>query len=129
MKLLLDTHALLWTIFSDPRLGKSTRTLVEEADELAYSTVSLWEIGIKLSNGGFDLAMPQAWHELIPKALQSFDVREIGIQAKHCRIIQDLPYHHRDPFDRMLIAQAKSEEIAILSKDKHFEDYGVDVLW
>ena len=105
--LLLDTHALLWMVIDDPRLSARARTQIEKASRLVYSAASFWEIGLKLSRGGFDFELPHAWHHDLIRELRGIGATRIEIEPDHCRRLQDLPWHHKDPFDRMLVAQAQ----------------------
>jgi PIN domain nuclease of toxin-antitoxin system len=127
--LLLDTHALLWMVLDDPRLSRRARSEIEKAGRLVYSMASFWEIALKLSKGGFDIALPDRWHQELVAELRRIGSVRVEIQPDHCRRLQDLPWHHNDPFDRMLIAQAEAEEVAILTADRRFKKYGVKVLW
>jgi PIN domain nuclease of toxin-antitoxin system len=127
--LLLDTHALLWTVMADPRLTTKVRAQIEKVERLAWSMVSLWEIALKLSRPGFDFALPGAWHQELTRELREMGAVRVEITAEHCRRLQDLPWHHKDPFDRMLIAQAQVEGLTILSADRRFKKYDVKVLW
>ena len=103
MRLLLDTNALLWLVAGDPRLGMQARREVEAAAGLVVSAASLWEIAIKVSLGKL-AALPG-----LPAVLAEAGVRRLGIEDEHLRRLESLPWHHRDPFDRLLIAQAKVE--------------------
>lgn len=127
--MLLDTHALLWMVLDDLRLSRTARTQIEKVDRLAYSAASLWEIALKLSRGGFDFALPLAWHHDLISELRQSGVARVEIEPEHCRRLQDLPWHHKDPFDRMLIAQAQVERLSILTADPHFKEYDVKVVW
>jgi len=127
--LLLDTHALLWLLRDDRRLSRGAREHIRLADSACYSQVSLWEIGLKLGTGGFDFDLPDDWHLRLPTDLQRFGYIRLDLEAHHCRGVQDLPFHHRDPFDRMLIAQALAERADILSCDPRFDAYPVRRLW
>jgi PIN domain nuclease of toxin-antitoxin system len=127
--LLLDTHALLWMVLDDPRLSKRARRQIEKVGKLAYSAASLWEIGLKLSRRGFDFKLPPTWdHDLI-RELRGIGASRIEIEPGHCRRLQDLPWHHKDPFDRMFIAQAQVEGLTILTADERFKSYDVNVVW
>lgn len=126
---LLDTHALLWMVLEDSRLPRSARRRIEGADPLNYSIVSLWEIALKLSRGGFDFDLPRAWDQELVRELREIGLRRLGLEVAHCRALQDLPWHHKDPFDRMLVAQAQMEDFAILTGDPRFKAYDVKVLW
>lgn len=128
---LLDTMAILWFAFLPERLPRAAREVIlDEKTDLKFSTVSLWEIGLKMSVGGYgDFELPDDWEVCIPEGLQQQGIVRLGIEASHCRRIQDLPFHHRDPFDRMLVAQCQIEERSILSSDAIFDAYGVRKVW
>ena len=128
---LLDTMAVLWLAFLPQRLaGTAHDVILDEETNLAFSIVSLWEIGLKLSVGGYrDFQLPNAWEILIPEGLKRQGITAVGIDAEHCRRIQDLPFHHRDPFDRMLTAQCQVEGRSIVSSDTIFVSYGVERVW
>jgi PIN domain nuclease of toxin-antitoxin system len=122
MRLLLDTHAFLWAITEDPRLGPRSRTLITtEASAVLLSHVSLWEIAIKhaLVRGDMPLSAAQAidWAEEA-----GFDL--LPIDLPHLLTLEALPLHHRDPFDRLLVAQSLRESLTLLSADRAFEVYG-----
>lgn len=127
--LLLDTHALLWMVMADPRLSRNARMQIEKVERLAYSVVSFWEIALRLSRGGFDFALPVAWHHDLVGELRGINSVRLEIAAAHCRRLQDLPWHHKDPFDRMLIAQAQTEQLSIVTADPQFKEYEVKVVW
>ena len=122
MKLLLDTHALLWWLADDARLGPKARDHVEDSgNTILVSQVSLWEIAIKVSLGRL-AALPG-----LPVVLADAGVRRLGIEDEHLRRLESLPWHHRDPFDRLLIAQAQAEALTVLTADPAFGDYAVPV--
>ena len=129
MRLLLDTHAILWMVSDDPRLTESARNHIRSAEQLFFSTVSFWEMGIKTSLGkpGFQLAPKWATH--IENELRHNGVSQISIQTRHCARVARLPWHHRDPFDRMLIAQSIEENLSVLSKDVQISQYDIPVVW
>lgn len=128
MKLLLDTHTFLWFIMGSPQLSRQARALIE-ADEHArlLSTASLWEMAIKLSLGRLTLAEP--FNLLIPQQLRLNGIELLPIEMAHIVIVATLPFHHRDPFDRLLIAQAMAEGMPILSADPAFDAYAIERLW
>jgi len=128
---LLDTMTILWFAFLPRRLPRTAReVLLDEAAHLAFSTVSLWEIGLKMSVGGYaDFKLPNDWQRCIPEGLKLQGIVLLTIEAEHCRRIQDLPFHHKDPFDRMLVAQCQIEGLSIVSSDAVFEAYGVNRVW
>jgi PIN domain nuclease of toxin-antitoxin system len=128
MKLLLDANAFLWFIEGSPRLSQPARTLIEdEANPLWLSVGSLWEIAIKISLGKLHLAQPFA--TLIPQQLSLNDISLLTITPDHAACVIMLPFHHRDPFDRLLIAQAQVEQMPIVSSDPAFDWYPVARLW
>lgn len=128
MKLLLDTHALLWFISGDTALSSKGRALIEDvANDKLVSIASLWEIAIKHSLGKLPLAKP--FDQLIPEQLQrnGFDV--LALTVEHTVKVAQLPFHHRDPFDRMLAAQCLVEDLPVVSNDDAFDAYGVKRFW
>ena len=126
---LLDTHALLWMLYGDQRLSPGACEIIEGDAPLAYSTVSFWEIALKRSRSSFDFFIEPDWDKLLPAELQRIGLARWDIEASDCSIIETLPAHHLDPFDRMLIAQAKNRRYGILTKDKVFSDYGIKTAW
>ena len=128
MNLLVDTHTLLWAIDSPEKLSKRGRDLLgDPRNRVSCSTVSLWEIAIKMSIGR--LALEPDWRSVIESARMALRARWLFLQPRHCHLVAELPWHHRDPFDRMLIAQAISERITLLTRDSVFCRYRVDSLW
>jgi PIN domain nuclease of toxin-antitoxin system len=126
---LLDTHALLWMLYGDDRLSTVAAQAID-GDLAIYSSIaSFWEIAIKQSGKGFDFGVESNWDELFQTELNRIGVRVLDIGIADCRAIQDLPMHHRDPFDRMLVAQAVNFGLGIISKDKIFAVYPVVVNW
>jgi PIN domain nuclease of toxin-antitoxin system len=127
VRLLLDSHVLLWAAQDSERLSaRAVRALDDPKNELYASSASLWEIAIKLSLGklslrrGLDGAVA-AWREA--------GVLELPIQWNHAQAAAELALHHKDPFDRLLLAQAKVEDLVLVSADKAFKPYKVRVLW
>jgi PIN domain nuclease of toxin-antitoxin system len=128
MKLLLDTHTFLWFIEGSPRLSGRARALIEdEASEVFLSVASLWEIAIKISLDKLHLARP--FGTLIPQQLSLNDITLLDITPDHAAGVITLPFHHRDPFDRLLIAQAQVEQMPIVGDDPAFDAYLVRRLW
>ncbi len=127
---LLDTNALLRFAYHPARLTVRAIAAFEEADSLRYSIVNFREIGLKLSSGGFhDLAIPGDWEKDLVASLFEQGISELAITPRHCRRVQELPFHHKDPFDRMLIAQALVEGLDLIGSDAQFDDYGVRRVW
>jgi PIN domain nuclease of toxin-antitoxin system len=129
MRVLLDTHVLLWLLAGDERLSPRARSVVEDADDVSASIVNLWEVGLKLSRGSFDVEVPHDWDAVFPRKCEACGVQMLALKPAHCRRIQHLPFHHKDPFDRMLVAQALTENLAILSKDDRFDAYEIKRVW
>lgn len=124
MKILLDTHIFLWLLSGDGRLSGPAKTIfLNEENEICFSVASLWEIGIKISLGRLKLA--DNWKEVIEDEMAVNLIKLLRISKGHCYKLVDLPFHHRDPFDRMLIAQAMVEEMSILTCDGQFCAYDV----
>ena len=128
MRLLLDTHTFLWFIMGSSNLSANARAPVEDAaNESLLSVASLWEMAIKVSLGKFTLSAPL--DALIPQQLGSNGIELLGIQVAHAAAVSTLPFHHRDPFDRLLIAQAIVEGMPVVSADAAFDAYPVKRLW
>ena len=122
MKLLLDTHILLWALADDPRLTPAWRQALEEADHLYISAASVWEIAIKRALGKLTIDGDPA------QAARDAGCLELPITWAHARTAGELPAHHADPFDRMLIAQAHVDGLTLITADRAFAAYGVAVI-
>ena len=129
MRLLLDTHTILWYIFGDTRLSIRARELILKTDEIYWSMVSIWEMGIKQSIGKPDFQLPANWSQYIPSEMSRQGLSLLDIRPSHCNTVSVLPWHHRDPFDRLLIATAQTENLTIISRDSHFKSYDVEIIW
>ena len=128
MNLLLDTHALIWIICGDDKLSEQAKeAFLNQDNKLYFSKASLWEITIKISLG--KLVLVEHWLTAIEKEIISNGIQWLEIEIDHCKILADLPFHHRDPFDRLLISQAISESMSIVSIDSQFSHYPLDVIW
>ena len=128
MKLLLDTHALIWFLENHPKLSEVAREVVEEpANQRWVSIASGWEMAIKLQLGKLDL--PRPFEVLFPGTLELLGFSILPIQAGHLHRYHALPFHHRDPFDRLLVAQALADEFTVVSNDTAFDAYGVTRIW
>ena len=127
MKYLLDTHLLLWTVADPGRLPDATvNALSADRAELWFSAASYWEICIKQSLGKLRL-MPE-WPAMIERALAINAIQWLPIRKSHCRILLELEHHHRDPFDRMIVAQALAEDLVIATSDRRIQRYPVKTL-
>jgi PIN domain nuclease of toxin-antitoxin system len=129
MNLLFDTNAFLWWTMVPEKFSRKALNALDEADRVYFSPVTLWEIGLKASGKGFDFPLPTNWHLDLPNHAERFRVDSLTISPLHCRMIQDLPFHHRDPFDRMLIAQALDQKLAVITSDEVFHRYGAEIIW
>jgi PIN domain nuclease of toxin-antitoxin system len=128
MNILLDTHAFLWFVNDDPRLSESARVLIEAEDTQPFlSVVSLWEIAIKISLGKMSLKQP--YKTFIPHQLALNGIGILNITIEHTAAIVTLPYHHRDPFDRLLVVQSKIENAVLVSADPILDVYEVKRIW
>jgi|SRR5882672_882903 len=128
MRLLLDTHAFLWFIMGDSRLSSAARAAIENpADEKLLSVGSLWEMAIKVSLGKLTLAEP--FPQIIPRELKRNGFQLLPMSLAHASHVSSMPFHHRDPFDRLLVAQAMEESLVVLSADTHFDLYGIKRFW
>ena len=123
-RLLVDTHALLWWLTDDGALSPTARdALADPANEPLVSAASVWEIAIKRSLG--KLTAPDD----LPNRIADEGFAWLQVSAAHAWQVRDLPAHHRDPFDRLLIAQALVERLPIINADARLSDYGVEVRW
>lgn len=128
MRLLLDTHAFLWFITDDPQLSAAARTLIADpANEVLVSPASYWEIAIKVRLGKYPLSVP--YLTFITQGIDRNDFKILPIEPRHTDLLTTMPLHHRDPFDRLLVAQALVEAIPLVSNDPTLDAYGVNRLW
>lgn len=128
MKMLLDTHAFLWFLDYDPRLSPDGLAAIQDPDStVLVSAASLWEIAIKLSLGKLQIGGP--FETFIREQLSINRVGVLNLEIPHLAAVSNLPLHHRDPFGRMIVAQALTEEIAIVSADEALDMYGITRLW
>lgn len=122
MKLLLDTQVVLWQLQGERTVTQYAREAIGQADELSFSVVSFAEIGVKAAIG--KLNVPADLREHVVDS----GMRILGLSPEHGLGVSDLPLHHRDPFDRLLIAQARHEGLTVVTADGRFADYDVDVI-
>jgi len=128
MKVLLDTHALLWLMTDDDRLSETARqTFLDSENRLFFSAASFWEICIKMSIG--KLSLKNGWHQTIEREMAVNAIQWLSIEMPHCVEVTKLPFHHRDPFDRLLVAQALVEDMQLLSRDSRLSDYAIERIW
>lgn len=128
MKLLLDTHTLLWFLGGDDRLSRPARDAIEDLGNVRlYSIAGAWEMAIKVSLG--KLRLSTAFDELIPHQLTANRIDLLPVSPEHLSTLLTLPFHHRDPFDRMFVAQASVEGALLVSADAALDAYGIERLW
>ena len=128
MRLLVDTHTFIWLDNTPNRLSQRARRALQELDNsLLLSIVSVWEIQIKVQLG--KLALQNSLAELVQKQQEVNDVELLPITLPHVLALSELPSHHGDPFDRLLISQARVEDATLVTRDRIFSSYPVDVLW
>jgi PIN domain nuclease of toxin-antitoxin system len=128
MNLLLDTHAFLWAIGGDPRLGdRAGLAFLDAQNTLYFSIVSYWEICIKHALGKLDLA--SNWQRAFDNEMATNGIRWLALEKEHCPGIIDLPQIHGDPFDRLLVSQAMHEDFTLVTRDANFSRYQIDTLW
>jgi PIN domain nuclease of toxin-antitoxin system len=127
MSYLIDTHTLLWYFKGDLQLSKTANEILEDGKKQKYvSMASLWEIAIKVNIERLQLDYPFAD---IEHKLKFENIGILNISFLHTQHVLNLPLHHRDPFDRMIIAQGITEGLTIISKDKNFSLYPIKLLW
>ncbi len=127
MNYLLDTHTLIWFLNGDKDLSSKARKAIESADAVNFiSIVSLWEIAIKVSLERLDLKTP---FEKIGEEIADNNFQMLPITFQDTLILSSLPFHHRDPFERLLIAQSQNNNFTLISKDQHFESYKIKIVW
>lgn len=128
MRLLVDTQAFLWWVNGSHHMPpRAKRLLADRANELLLSVASCWEIAIKTSLGKLRLPQPPA--TFLPQQMQANAMALLDISFAHVVQVSDLPFHHRDPFDRLIVAQALAEGLPVVTADPVFEKYGVKRIW
>ncbi len=125
MRILLDTHALLWALATPDKLPAAVRGAVQTAQNDVFASVaSAWEIAIKVALRRLEFDVPSMENTLAASGIQT-----LGISLQHTARVAELPPHHGDPFDRMLVAQALCESMTLVSRDRQLERYGVRMFW
>jgi PIN domain nuclease of toxin-antitoxin system len=128
MKYLLDTSVFLWALAAPGKLNRRARNLLSnEREGLFLSAASSWEISLKFGLGKLELPEPPA--KYVPKWMLNWGIHALDISHLHALAVGDLPLHHQDPFDRILIVQAMAEGMVLLTADRMFEKYSVKTLW
>lgn len=128
MTVLLDTHALLWAYWGDPQLSAAAiRLIFDPANRVLVSPASHWEVAIKMKTG--KLTLRESFVEFVQHAVFDNGFGILPIEPRQTALVSQLPFHHKDPFDRLLIAQALSEGVPLVSADAAADAYGVVRLW
>jgi PIN domain nuclease of toxin-antitoxin system len=128
LKYLIDTGVWLWLLSEPEKLSRAVLQKFDGSkDDFFLSSASVWEISIKWSKGKLSLPEPPATH--VPNRMFALGVRPLPISQAHALAVAALPAHHHDPFDRLLIAQAQTEDMTLISADREFEKYSVKLLW
>jgi PIN domain nuclease of toxin-antitoxin system len=127
MAYLLDTHALLWFIAGDEQLPEAARSIIKDIHQSCFiSAVSLWEVTIKLQNKKLELGI--SLNDLF-EFVDRNQIEVIPMNFEHLLLLSNLPAHHNDPFDRLIIAQAVTEDLVVITRDKLFKKYKVKQFW
>ncbi len=128
MRVLVDTHTFIWDILDDPRSSRKARQILSsDTNELVFSLVSLWEIAIKIKTGKLNTIGSSVAY--LRDEMAAYGMELLPIRYEHILQLESLPRHHSDPFDRLLIAQAATESLPILTADETFKQYDVKVIW
>jgi PIN domain nuclease of toxin-antitoxin system len=128
MNYLLDTHTFLWFLSDSVELSATAKAVIEDPQNTIYlSMASVWEMAIKASIGKLELPLPAV--TFVNQQLEANDIHLLDIKTQHLGIVETLPFHHKDPFDRLIIAQSISENLSLLSADNIFRRYPVTLIW
>jgi len=128
VRLLLDTQAFLWHALNDRRLSAKAGSLIADPNNiLEFSPASYWEIAIKISIGKYNLNQP--FQDFMDQQIKDNDLRILPVQVHHVAALVNLPFHHKDPFDRLLVAQALVEQVPIVSNDSALDQYPITRMW
>ncbi|MFZ4791480.1 MAG: type II toxin-antitoxin system VapC family toxin [Candidatus Competibacteraceae bacterium] len=128
MRLLLDTHTFLWFVLNDSKLSRVAGSLIADPhNDVLISPATYWEIAIKVGKQTLDLFAP--YDDFMTRGIQGNNFEILPIETRHTSSLTRLPFHHKDPFDRMLIAQARYEGIPIVSADEQFDAYRIKRIW
>jgi PIN domain nuclease of toxin-antitoxin system len=120
--LLLDSNIVVWLNQKLDRISSIALQQIEESPQVFLSAVTIWELAIKESNGGLTLARPAS------DLLHTHNLTELPVTIQHAEAVRDLPFHHRDPFDRLLVAQAKLEGLILVTADRLLTQYGIPII-
>jgi PIN domain nuclease of toxin-antitoxin system len=123
MRLLLDTHIYIWSVLNDRRMPRDFQEIIAKAETVFVSTATIWEMSIKAARGKLE---PNAAHAI--DELEALPFTELPVLLMHARAVRDMPDLHRDPFDRLLVAQARTEDLKFLTVDNELSDYLDDTI-
>jgi PIN domain nuclease of toxin-antitoxin system len=128
MRVLLDTHAWLWFVLGDTSLSSAARAAIEDkTNQKLISPASYWELAIKISIGKY--LLPESYETFMTRAVDGQGFKVLPILPAHTSRVARLPFHHRDPFDRLLVGQALAEDLTLISNDGALDAYGARRLW
>lgn len=128
MKVLLDTHTFLWFVLNSSQLSQNARQVLEDSNtDVFISPASYWEMAIKVRKGKLELLC--SYDEFMKNGIVGNDFEILPVSVSHTSQLTTLPEHHRDPFDRLIIAQAIVESLPLVGNDAAFDDYGVNRIW
>ena len=128
MRLLLDAHSLIWAVDQPSSLGPNAKTVLEDlANNLMLSAATIWEIAIKVGLKKLTFSLP--YRQWMTQAMNDLEVTTLPVTVEYADVQAELPRHHRDPFDQLLVAQAIVENVQLVSNDPIFDQYGVTRLW
>jgi PIN domain nuclease of toxin-antitoxin system len=126
--MIVDTHVFLWWAEDSPRLSRKARIVLGDSrSPLLWSVASTWELSIKTALGR--LRLPEPVLPYVMSRMARYGIESLAVEHSHAALVADLPHHHSDPFDRILIAQSKTEQIPVLTADSRFKDYDIEVVW
>jgi len=128
VKYLLDTHTLLWIVEDSEKLGEKAKQLyLDNSNDIYLSIASLWEMAIKISIKKLDIQLSLS--KFVEKHILGNNIQLLNIMVEHVSPLETLPFHHRDPFDRIIISQCIQEKMALISKDRTFDAYQIERIW
>ena len=131
MRYLLDTHVFLWALAKPENLSKTANALIENPENILFlSSASIWEISIKQTIGKLKILDKSLDLKIfVEKAIEDLNLLKLPIQFEHIYTLHNIPYHHKDPFDRILIAQSMAENLIVITDDKMIKKYKVKTIW
>jgi len=128
MRYLLDTHVMIWMMTDPSKIGRKALNIIEDGSNiLLWSAVSFWELTVKISLG--KLSLSSDWVQQLEAEKKGNRILDFSLEWRHCCKYESLPWHHRDPFDRLLVCQALCEGLSMITKDRHIEKYEAPIIW